>query len=158
MKNITGKSNSFLTESTFFKSPSALINPRNTINSATNANISASALISGHIIRNGFNLSVTDTLPSAVDLVNIIPNCSVGDSFSFEIYVAPTTWNIGGSGTIGCSWAFNVGAGGQNRGNFNTFTFASGNPALNYTGVITITNVTSPSYYILRMANVGSTL
>lgn len=156
MKNILGTSQDTIIEANFVKGSNTFINSRSVITSSTNANITPRQLLSGHIRRSGFNNNITDTFPSATELVNLIPNCQIGDSFIFTYYVTPSSWNISGAGTTGVTWNIGVGSGATNKGSFTNFQFSSSVQAFIYTGRIVITSVSSPAYDLLRLANVGS--
>lgn len=150
-KSIIGKQTDSLIETVTLKSTNSPINTTTIITNTTNATITATQLLSGHILRTGFTASVTDNIgPNASDIVAAIPNCRVGDNFLTTIVSVPSTAITVGS----ILYTINPGTGMSNRSNIPNVahTATIGSQLVTYRFVVT--NVTSPSIVIHRLANV----
>lgn len=129
-----------------------------TVSSASNVTFTAAQLLSGHIRRTGFTASstITDTMPSAADLILAIPeNVRVADlAFNFHVYMVSSG---SGSGTYG--WT--MGTGGSSKSGVNSYSLTA--PVQFYTFRIRITSLGSgaPSYSgatydFFRVSNVNA--
>lgn len=157
-KSITGKEIINLIESTNIKSTNAVINTMSIVTNTTNATLTAPQLMTGHLRRDGFPSTVTDTLgTSATEIVNAIPNCQIGDNFTTTIYAVPNTWNINGAGTVGNAYQFQTGTGISNRSNIPSVPYNATTFAQILTFRFVVANVTSPSVIMHRISNVTST-